>query len=280
MTVTDVRGEVEIPANPERVVDLSGNSDMLYILGYQVVGTANSDAYDYTKFPPYLEDILQGAKILGYCMQDTMDVENILDLNPDLIIISTVQEKMYDQLKAVAPTVMIELAQTNWEDDLNNFASIFGKQDIAEKWLKEYHEKADKVGKELKDTYGEDTSYFSFLASGGQLYVFANAGFGSVLYTDFGLVRPVGMPDQDIMSLPVITYEGLAAIEADYIFILGTDADMADLEANAIWQSLPAVKAGHVVKLPADPYFNAGYSCIGRSNLLDEIPEMLEGIKN
>ena len=44
--VTDVRGEVEIPADPQRIVDLSGNSDILSILGYSVVGTANSDAYD------------------------------------------------------------------------------------------------------------------------------------------------------------------------------------------------------------------------------------------
>ncbi len=51
VTVTDVRGEVEIPENPERIVDLSGNSDILSILGYKVIGTANSDAYDYTKFP-------------------------------------------------------------------------------------------------------------------------------------------------------------------------------------------------------------------------------------
>lgn len=91
--MTDVRGEVEIPADPQRIVDLSGNSDILSILGYSVVGTANSDAYDYTKFPTYLEDTLQGAEILGYSMQDTIDIEAVMNLAPDLIIISTVQEK-------------------------------------------------------------------------------------------------------------------------------------------------------------------------------------------
>ena len=63
VTVTDVRGEVEIPADPQRIVDLSGNSDILSILGYDVIGTANSDAYDYTKFPSYLEETLDGAEI-------------------------------------------------------------------------------------------------------------------------------------------------------------------------------------------------------------------------
>ena len=100
-TVTDALGEVEIPANPQRIVDLSGNSDMLKIFGFDVVGTANSDAYDYTKFPAYLEEDLAGATILGYSYQDTMDIEAILALDPDLIIISGVQEKMYDQLQSV-----------------------------------------------------------------------------------------------------------------------------------------------------------------------------------
>ena len=66
VTIKDAKGEVQIPANPQRIVDLSGNSDILSVLGYSVVGTANSDAYDYTKFPSYLEDVLKGAKILGY----------------------------------------------------------------------------------------------------------------------------------------------------------------------------------------------------------------------
>ncbi|MEE1073745.1 MAG: ABC transporter substrate-binding protein, partial [Cellulosilyticum sp.] len=131
ITVTDVRGEVEIPADPQRIVDLSGNSDILEILGYDVIGTANSDAYDYTKFPAYLEDTLEGATILGYSMQDTMDVEAVMNLNPDLIIISTVQEKMYDQLSEIAPTVMIQLDALNWKDDIMTLAEILGREDVA-----------------------------------------------------------------------------------------------------------------------------------------------------
>ena len=60
VTVTDAKGEVKIPKNPQRIVDLSGNSDILSILGYKVIGTANSDAYDYTKLPTYLENTLSG----------------------------------------------------------------------------------------------------------------------------------------------------------------------------------------------------------------------------
>lgn len=279
VTVTDVRGEVEIPAEPQRIVDLSGNSDILSILGYKVIGTANSDAYDYTKFPSYLEDTLKGAEILGYSMQDTMDVEAVMNLNPDLIVISTVQEKMYDQLSEIAPTVMIQLEALNWKDDVKAFAKVFDKEDEANKWLANYEAKAKEAGDKIKSEYGEDTTYLSFLASGGQFFVFDGAGFGSVLYEDMGLKKPEGMPEQSDISLPVVTYEGLASIKADYIFAIATAEDLAGLQSNAIWNSLPAVKEGKVVVLDSSPYFNQGYSSIGRELLVDEIGEMLNETK-
>ncbi len=279
VTVTDVRGEVEIPADPQRIVDLSGNSDILSILGYKVVGTANSDAYDYTKFPSYLEETLSGAEILGYSMQDTMDVEAVMNLNPDLIVISTVQEKMYDQLSEIAPTVMIQLEALNWKDDVRAFAKVFDKEDVANEWIANYEAKAKEAGDKIKEEYGEDTSYLSFLASGGQFFIFDGAGFGDVLYNDMGLAKPAGMPEQTDISLPVVTYEGLAAIQSDYIFLIATDEDLAQLEANAIWNNLPAVKEGKVVVLPSSPYFNQGYSSIGREVLVNEIGDMLNETK-
>ena len=279
MVVTDVRGEVEIPSNPKRIVDLSGNSDILSILGYDVVGTANSDAYDYTKFPSYLEETLKGAEILGYSMQDTMDVEAVMNLNPDLIVISTVQEKMYDQLSEIAPTVMIQLEALNWKDDVRALAKVFNKEDVANEWIANYENKAKEAGDKIKAEYGEDTTYLSFLASGGQFFIFDGAGFGDVLYNDMGLAKPAGMPEQTDISLPVVTYEGLAAIQSDYIFVIATDEDLAQLEANSIWNNLPAVKNGNVVVLESSPYFNQGYSSIGREILVDEIGDMLNETK-
>lgn len=273
--VTDVKGEVEIPANPEKIVDLSGKSDVLSILGYKVIGTANSDAYDYKKFPTYLEDTLKGATILGYSMQDTMDVEAIMNLNPDLIVISTVQEKMYDELSEIAPTVMIKSEALNWKEDVTNFAKVFNKEDVANTWIENYDKKAKEVGDKIKEAQGTNTTYLSFLASGGQFYVFDGAGFGNVLYEDLGLSKPEGMPEQKDISLPVVTYEGLAAIKADNIFAIATDEDLKALEGNVMWNNIPAVKNGKVVKLPSSPYFNQGYSPIGREKLLGEIVEML-----
>lgn len=275
IVVTDVRGEVTIPLNPQRIVDLSGNSDMLSILGYSVVGTANSDAYDYTKLPRYLENTLSGSKILGYAYQDTMDIEAIMNLNPDLIIISTIQEKMVDMLSKIAPTVMIKMEALDWQADLRTLGTLFQRTEQTETWLNTYASKAGNNGSILRGLLGTETSYLSFLASGGQYYVFDGAGFGTVLYTDLGLARPQGLPSQTDVSLPVVSMEGLASIKADWFFVLGTDADNEALMNNPLWMSLPAVKAERVLYLPASPYFTQGYSAIGRELLLDEIVDLL-----
>ena len=278
-TVTDARGEVEIPADPQRIVDLSGNSDMLKILGFDVVGTANSDAYDYTKFPAYLEEDLAGATILGYSYQDTMDIEAILALDPDLVIISNVQEKMYDQLQSVCPTIMIQLAQINWKEDVQAFAEVLDRQEEADAWLAAYEKKAADMGEQVRAERGEDTTYLSFLASGGQLYIFDAAGFGMVMYEDMGLGKPAGMPEQENVSLPVVDYEGLAAIDADFIFAIGTDDDLKALNESKLYQAMRAVQAGNVVELPASPYFNEGYGCIGKDTLVSEFPYLLDGME-
>ena len=275
ITVRDAKGEVAIPAEPKRIVDLSGNSDILSLLGYPVAGTANSDAYDYTQLPTYLQEPLQGAKILGYSMQDTMDIEGILELHPDLIIISGVQEKMYEQLKKIAPTLMVELAQTDWRQDVNTFARMMQQEDRAASWLKSYDEKAKKAGAAVRKANGEDTTYLALLASGGQLFVFDAACIGSVLYEDMGLKKPANMPRQDSISLPVISYEGLADLDADHLIVVGTDADMKALKKNSIYKSMQAVKNNRVLELPSSPYFNIGYSSIGRDVFLDEVQSLL-----
>lgn len=275
ITVRDAKGEVAIPAEPKRIVDLSGNSDILSLLGYPVAGTANSDAYDYTQLPTYLQEPLQGAKILGYSMQDTMDIEGILELHPDLIIISGVQEKMYEQLKKIAPTLMVELAQTDWRQDVNTFARMMQQEDRAASWLKSYDEKAKKAGAAVRKANGEDTTYLALLASGGQLFVFDAAGIGSVLYEDMDLKKPANMPRQDSISLPVISYEGLADLDADHLIVVGTDADMKALKKNSIYKSMQAVKNNRVLELPSSPYFNIGYSSIGRDVFLDEVQSLL-----
>ena len=273
-TVSSVKGDVEIPADPKRIVDISGSSEELIILGKTPVGTANIDSYDTTKVPSYIEDKLGNAKVVGHSMMDTMDIEAILSTNPDLIIMSERQEKIYDQLKEIAPVVMIKDYANDWRQKLTDVSKIFDEEDVAKKWLASYDEKAKKLGEEIKAKNGNQT-YLPLLSTSGQFMVFSNAGIGSIIYDDMGFAKLANMPKQDSITLPTVTMEGLTKIDADHIAVIATEADKKDLAKSKVWNNARAVKDGNVTILDASPYFTQGYNPIGREMLLESIKNEL-----
>ncbi|MGL5694698.1 MAG: iron-hydroxamate ABC transporter substrate-binding protein [Peptostreptococcaceae bacterium] len=268
------KGEVEIPTEPKKIVDISGNSEELALLGYTPVGTANVDSYQTESVPSYMKDTLGNAKVVGHSMMDTMDIEAILELEPDLIIMAPRQEKIYDQLKEIAPVVMVDDEYNDWESKLMDIAEIFEKEDEANAWLDKYYVKAKEIGAEI-NAANKDESYITVLASSGQFMVFSEAGLGTVLRDDMGLKQPVNMPEQDSITLPTVTMEGLAEIDADNIIVIGTESDKADLENSAVFKEIRAVKEGNVTILDASPYFSQPYNPIGRELILETIKDEL-----
>ena len=271
--VETAKGEVEIPANPKKIVDISGSSEELVLLGHNVVGTSNVDSYDTSNVPAYMKDKLGDAKVVGHSMMETADVEAILACEPDLIIMSTRQEQIYDELKEIAPTVMLEDQSNDWEAKLKDVAKLFGQEDEAQAWLDDYYAKAEKLGKEIKEANGEDTTYLTVLASSGSFMVFSEGGIGTVLKDDMKLPQPANMPEQDSITLPTVTMEGLSEIDADHIIVIATESDKADLEASSVWSQIRAVKDGNVTILDASPYFSQAYNPIGRELILESVKD-------
>ena len=270
--VQSVKGEMEIPKNPQRIVDISGSSEELVLLGHTPIATANVDSYETDKVPSYIEEKLGNAKVVGHSMMDTMDIEAILSAEPDLIIMAPRQEKIYDQLKEIAPVVMLEDKSNDWEAKFKDVSNLFGQEEEAQKWLDNYYDKAKKLGDEIKSTNGEKT-YLTVLASSGQFMVFTEGGIGTVLKDDMALPQPDNMPAQDGITLPIVSMEGLTEINADHIILIATESDKADLEKNTVWKEIRAFKEGNVTILNASPYFSQAYNPIGRELLLQSIKD-------
>lgn len=268
--VESVKGPVEIPKNPQRIVDVSGSSEELILMGYTPVGTANIDSYQTDRVPSYIEDKLGNAKVVGHTYMETMDMEAILSLNPDLIIMSPRQEKIYNQLTDIAPTVMMKDFENDWESKLKAIGKLFQKEAKAQKWLDDYYIKAKKIGDEIKNKKKDET-YLTILSSSGQFMVFTQGGIGTVLNNDMGLPQPKNMPPQEGISLPVVSLEGLTKIDADNIILIATASDKADLEKNSVFQEIRAVKDGNLIVLDTSPYFSQAYNPIGRELLLASI---------
>lgn len=270
--VSTIKGNVTVPSAPKRIVDISGSSEELLILKHTPVGTANADPYKTSEMPSYLKDKMSTSKLVGFSMLDTMDMEAILKLEPDLIIMSERQTKIYDQLKAIAPVVMMKDYANDWRSKLTDISKLFGQEKDSQKWLADYDKKAISIGEEINKSNGKKT-YLTILASTGKFYIFSDAAIGSILLSDMKLVQPSNMPKQEGISLPVVTMEGLSSIDADHIVVVATDADKKDLESSTVWKSMRAVKDGNVTMLPSSPYFAQGYAPIGRELLLDLIKQ-------
>ncbi|MPN24600.1 putative siderophore-binding lipoprotein YfiY [bioreactor metagenome] len=230
------------------------------------------DSYETNKVPSYIENKLGDAKVVGHSMMETMDIEGILAAEPDLIIMAPRQEKIYDQLKEIAPVVMLEDKSNDWEAKFKDVAKLFDQEEQAQKWLDDYYSKAKKLGEEIKSSNGEQT-YLTVLASSGQFMVFTEGGIGTVLKEDMGLQQPKNMPKQDSITLPTVTMEGLTEIDADHIIVIATESDKADLEKSTVWKEIRAVKEGNVTILDASPYFSQAYNPIGRELLLQSIKD-------
>ncbi|MCC0663882.1 ABC transporter substrate-binding protein [Clostridioides sp. ZZV15-6597] len=274
IVVQSVKGEVKIPSNPKKIVDISGSSEELLIAGYKPIATANIDSYETDKLPSYIREELKDVKIVGHSMMDTMDMEAILEANPDLIIMSQRQEKIYDQLKEIAPVVMMKDYANDWRSKLTDVSKIFDKEDEAKDWLQKYDEKATKLGKEVVEKNGEKT-YLPVLASSGQFMVFSDGGIGTLINDDMKLARPKNMPKQDGITLPMVSMEGLTDIDADHIIVIATESDKKDLENSAIWAQIRAVKDGNITILDAAPFFSQSYNPIGKELLLESVKNEL-----
>ena len=205
---------------------------------------------------------------------DTMDMEAILATNPDLIIMSERQSKIYDDLAKIAPVVMMKDYANDWRDKLIDVSKLFDQEEDANKWLASYDEKAKNLGNEVKEKNGDKT-YLTVLASSGQFMVFTDAGIGTIVNDDMGLSRPSNLPKQEGITLPVLSMEGLTEIDADNIILIGTEADKSDLAKSTVWQNIRAVKEGNVTILDASPFFSQSYNPIGKELLLESIKNEL-----
>ncbi len=86
-------------------------------------------AYD-NEFPPHLKDELEGVKALPYA--DEFSPEQIIDLDPDLLIISDRYKPLYDQLADTIPTVVIEVGG-DWKEDHLKITEAVGKLEEGKK---------------------------------------------------------------------------------------------------------------------------------------------------
>lgn len=258
-TITHAMGSTTIPAKPKRVVVLdTGELDDVTMLGITPVGAVAPHLKSEGGFPAYLKGRTEGTKDVGPSAEPNLEL--IASLKPDLILSSKVRhEKVYDKLKAIAPTVFTATTGFPWKENLAVHAKALGLEKEAAASLKSYEDRAKKLGAAIKAKNGgkEPTaSVVRFVAGPTRLYQLDS--FSGVVLTDIGLGRPAS---QNVHSAMLeVGPEQIDKADADLVFVTVSDdpakTQQSVVESNPVWKDLGAVKNHKVVNVTDETWMS------------------------
>jgi iron complex transport system substrate-binding protein len=275
--ITHAMGETKIEGTPARIVVLTNEgTEALLALGVKPVGAVKSWTGD-----PWYEHIkadMEGVTVVGEESQP--NVELIASLKPDLIIGNKLrQEKVYDQLNAIAPTVFSETLRGEWQSNLLLYADAIGKKAEGEKVIAEYDSRtADFKGK-AGDKLNQKVSVVRFMA--GKTRIYLEDTFTGIAFSKLGITRPDSQKYKDTF-VEEITKERLPEVDADMIFYFtyetgdgkGTAMEQEMLK-DPLWQSLQAVKNNKAIRV-SDAVWNTAGGVIAANLMLDELYKIYE----
>jgi iron complex transport system substrate-binding protein len=238
ITYQSENGPVEVPANPQRIVLLSGFAGNVLQLGGNVVGVE-----EWSKNSPAFADQLKDAEVVT-----DEDLEKIIELDPDLIIgLSTI--KNVDKLSEIAPTVTYTWGKVDYLTQHVEIGKLLNKEQEAQEWVDDFKARAEAAGEEIKAKIGEDATVSVMESYGKDLYVFGDnwARGTEILYQAMKLNMPEKVKEVALESgYYALSTEVIPEYAGDYIILSKyTDADTSYQETET-YKNIPAVKNNHV----------------------------------
>ncbi|MGZ7442894.1 iron-hydroxamate ABC transporter substrate-binding protein [Paenibacillus sp. TH7-28] len=250
-TYDTVKGPVEIPVKPKRIVTDFYAGELLAV-GGNVVG-AEPDAFN----NPFLKDLLANTEDVG---ANPVNLEKTLELAPDLIVV--MYDENYDELSKIAPTLYLPYGTTtDIHNTVETFGDIVGEPEKAKAFLADYDQKAAEGREKLKSVVNEDDTFGIYeLTNKGELWIFGdNAGRGGqVLYNALKLKGPEKWDPKE--STFQLSLEALPEYAADYMFLTTYDPDktgeaLNNLKASPVWRNIDAIKNNKVFYNDFDTFY-------------------------
>ncbi|MEU6916230.1 iron-siderophore ABC transporter substrate-binding protein [Streptomyces olindensis] len=262
--LTDSTGaKVELDGPAEKVVATEWNEvESLITLGVDPVGVADVKGYRTWDTAVPLKN---EPKDIGTRGEPSMDT--IASLSPDLIVASSdLPDAAVKQLRKIAPVLEIKSADASDQigqmfENLDLIAKATGTTDKAEAARKSFEAKVAEGGKALADAEldGASLAFADGYVTSNQVSVrpYTSGSLIGAVNEELGLKNAWKVKGDPVYGLGTTDVEGLTALPEDTEFAyIGNDGDQASnpfagqLKKNAVWTSLPFVKAGDVHRLP------------------------------
>ena len=243
--ISTEKGDVTVPGSPKRIViqDYAGD---LVALGIKPVA-GNFPKEEYEDSYGEKDEYTQIASKLG--------VEEIMALDPDLIFITN--EKEYDAVSKIAPTILIPSMKLATEERVEFIAKVVGKETESKNVLEEFNKRAEQNRKKLKDNGIENKTIIAIEGGVSELYLFGDKyGRGAdVIYNYLWFKAPQKVEEkfkQGELFLH-LSMEVLPEYSGDYI-LRSVYEGMEDVSSNNVWTSIPAVKNNRVIDINFDKF--------------------------
>lgn len=278
ITVQSNGQEITIPQHPERIVDLSGSTEELLVLGKKPVASMNADYGDQDAFTPTIADELGDETVnLGwYGMKFSM--EAVTAENPDLIILGAdFNMDQYETLSLIAPTLVLPYSYYDWRERLTYLSEVFGEETKKDEYLTRYDAKSAEWKQKLTAAV-QDESFAVIETYPSNLVIYSSKGTAEMIYTEWGLKRTDGIPEPEGWGGKQISIEALVSVNPDHLILMENSENK--MEDSAVWNNMNAVKNNKVYKITSVDNYNYSFTSIGRMELMDRLGHMiLEGQK-
>ncbi|MFJ9057333.1 ABC transporter substrate-binding protein [Streptomyces sp. NPDC102409] len=274
-TVATAMGDVKVPVAPKRVVVLdTAELDSALTLGVTPVGATHTGTE--SGFLGYLpKDDVAGIEDVGELM--TPNLEAVAALKPDLILTSRIRHgDVYDELSAIAPTVMTENTGYPWKENFQVHANALGKVPEAEKAIAAYDKHVGEVTEALggkEKAAATEVSVVRFV-EGADIRVYGRRNYIATILADVGLGRPAVVDKaKDGFSYDV-SPEKIDQADADVV-LHSTYGDAKKSKetqtvGSGLWKNMGAVKNGRVFPVEDELWIQGiGYTAADR--ILDEL---------
>jgi len=275
-TIEHAMGSTTIEGTPKRVVILTNEgTEALLAMGITPVGAVQSFTGD--PWYDHIADKLKDTKVVG--VESEVNVEAIAALQPDLIIGNKMrQEKIYDQLKAIAPTVFAETLRGDWKTNFTLYSKALNKEAEGNKVLSAYDARITELKEKFGDKLNMEVSMVRFMA--GEVRIYHKDTFSGVILNDLGFARPESQNVDDFAERNV-TKERIPAMEGDILFYFTYetgDGKGSELEKDWIndplFNNLEVAKKGQVYRVN-DVTWNTAGGVLAANLMLDEMEEII-----
>lgn len=270
--VDSVKGQISIPAQPQRIIATTVTyPDYLYALGIVPVAAENYHEQFASYFQGAFKDVIKLGNGTG------PNFEKVLAAAPDLIIASDWRDEAhYDQLTQIAPTVLLK-SQEEWRDELREIAKVLNVSDKAEQAIQNYDQKIKEAKERLHTLIGDETVIYMRITPKGSVISGPLSGRGKVIHEELGLKTVDAFPKDE--AGVEVSLEMLPEYNPDHFIIQvdrGGDGEQASkayetMADNSLWKSLKAVKNGHVYLVGDNEWFNFGFSPVANVYAIDQI---------